>query len=93
MILIEAGSQGGSIEAGRECLGLHLPLFAAVYDATPEAPEGNRQLLEQGARPPFRSRSTGRASLGPVYQTLQNDPIPNAGSQGPQTGAIHSTSD
>jgi len=32
MLLIEARITGGSIQAGRDCLRLGLPLFAAVYE-------------------------------------------------------------
>jgi DNA processing protein len=32
MVLIEARSTGGSIQAGRDCLKMGLPLFAAVYE-------------------------------------------------------------
>jgi hypothetical protein len=39
MVLIEARSTGGSIQAGRDCLKMGLPLFAAVYEGSP-----NRQL-------------------------------------------------
>lgn len=73
MILIEARTKGGSIEAGRECLKLDLPLFAAVYDEMPQASQGNRWLLEHGARPLLKSRATNRANLNSLYQAMSED--------------------
>src|ERR1035438_5882376 len=50
MILIEARTTGGSIQAGRDCLKLGLPLFAAVYEGSPESATGNEELLQRGAK-------------------------------------------
>jgi len=70
MILIEARASGGSIEAGRDCLKLGLPLFAAVYDGMPEAATGNEELLRQGAHRLMKSRSTNRPNIQPVLQAI-----------------------
>jgi len=70
MILIEARTSGGSIEAGRVCLKLGLPLFAAVYDGMPEAATGNEELLRQGARRLMKSRSTNRPNIRPVLEAI-----------------------
>src|SRR5579863_606308 len=45
MVLIEARSTSGSIRAGRDCLKIGLPLFAAVYEGYPESATGNEELL------------------------------------------------
>ncbi len=58
MILIEAGTTGGSIAAGRTCLDMERPLFAPVYEGMPETAAGNRLLLEQGAHPLLKNRHT-----------------------------------
>lgn len=71
MILIEARSTGGSIEAGRDCLKLGLPLFAAVYEGMPEAATGNQELLNQGARRLMKSRATNRPNIRPVLEAIQ----------------------
>lgn len=63
MILIEARTTGGSIEAGRESLKMGVPLFAPVYEGMPETATGNQELLKQGARPLHKSRATGRANM------------------------------
>jgi DNA processing protein len=71
MILIEAGETGGSIAAGRTCLAMKRPLFAPVYEGMPEWATGNRLVLSEGAFPLHRSRSTGRANITRVLQTIR----------------------
>jgi DNA processing protein len=88
LILIEARSTGGSIQAGRDCLKLGLPLFAAVYEGMPEAATGNQELLQQGARRLMKSRSTNRPNIQPILDAIRSspqgpDPIKTE-SQGPQ---------
>lgn len=88
LILIEARSTGGSIQAGRDCLKLGLPLFAAVYEGMPEAATGNQELLQQGARRLMKSRSTNRPNIQPILDVIRSapqgpDPIKTE-SQGPQ---------
>jgi DNA processing protein len=73
MILIEARSSGGSIAAGKACLGLKIPLFASVYGDRTKESEGNRELLSDGARPLMKSRSTHRANIQPVVDIALGD--------------------
>lgn len=70
MILIEARTSGGSVQAGRDCLSLGLPLFAAVYEGAPESATGNAELLERGARRLMKSRSTDRPNIRPVLEAV-----------------------
>lgn len=70
MILIEAGSTGGSIEAGRACLRMGIPLFAPVYEGMPESAVGNRELLKQGAHPLLKNRRTNRANIKDVFSAI-----------------------
>ncbi len=70
MILIEARTSGGSIQAGRDCLKLGLPLFAAVYEGMPESATGNEELLSQGARRLMKRRSTNRPNIRPVLEGI-----------------------
>jgi len=72
MILIEARNSGGSIQAGRDCLRLGLPLFAAVYEGMPDSATGNEDLLQQGAHRLMKSRSTGLPNIGPVLDALRS---------------------
>lgn len=71
MILIEAGSTGGSIEAGRTCLRMGVPLFAPVYEGMPESAVGNRELLQQGAYSLLKNRRTGRANMGTMLSVIK----------------------
>jgi len=73
MILIEAGTIGGSIAAGRACLDMGRPLFAPVYEGMPEAAAGNRVLLKEGARPLLKNRQTQRAAIQRVLEALVSD--------------------
>ena len=71
MILIEAGATGGSIAAGRNALEAGVPLFAPEYEGMPVTATGNRELLQRGARPLYRARTTMRANLEPVLTIVK----------------------
>ncbi|MBZ0187330.1 MAG: DNA-processing protein DprA [Candidatus Obscuribacterales bacterium] len=71
MILIEAGTTGGSIAAGRTCLEMGRPLFAPVYEGMPESAAGNRILLNQGAHPLLKNRHTKRAAIEKVTKLIE----------------------
>ncbi|CAI2719264.1 DNA-processing protein DprA [Nitrospina watsonii] len=73
VILIEAKSRGGSIEAGKTCLGMNLPLFAPVYEGMPESAVGNRELLNQGAYPIYKSQKTSKANLDKIFHIFDSD--------------------
>ncbi len=88
MILIEARSQGGSFEAGKTCLALGIPLFAAVYEGMPESATGNEELIQSGAKPLLRSRSTGRANVSPVIAAAQEE---ERSTKAPATGFLDLT--
>ncbi|HNH74143.1 MAG TPA: DNA-processing protein DprA [Candidatus Obscuribacter sp.] len=81
MILIEAGTTGGSIAAGRTCLDMGRPLFAPVYETMPETAAGNRLLLSQGARPLLKSRHTHRAAIERVLHAISRSDSPSNGSE------------
>jgi len=73
MVLIEARDSGGSMEAGRTCLKLGIPLFAPVYEGMPEFAEGNRILLNEGARSLYKSKTTNLPNLRSLLDALQVD--------------------
>ncbi len=73
MILIEAGSSGGSVEAGKTCLKMGIPLFAPVYEGMPDTAKGNQELLGQGARPLLKNRQTNMANATAVLSALSTD--------------------
>jgi DNA processing protein len=80
MILIEARSTGGSIQAGRDCLKMGLPLFAAVYEGSPESATGNEELLRNGAKRLMKSKARDLPNMTPVLQAIANPPT--------QSGAV-----
>src|ERR1017187_7645216 len=80
MVLIEARTTGGSIQAGRECLKLGLPLFAAVYEGSPESATGNEELLQHGAKRLMKSKARDLPNMTPVLQAIANPPT--------QSGAV-----
>ncbi len=50
VMLIEAKAKGGSMETGKKCLDLGIPLFTPVYDGMPKEAAENRILLKKGAQ-------------------------------------------
>lgn len=74
MILIEAGANGGSMDAGRKTLQMKRKLYAPVYDGMPEFAIGNQLLLREGATPLMRNRATGRANLSALIAELHSAP-------------------
>lgn len=89
MVLIEARATGGSIQAGRDCLRLGLPLFAAVYEGMPESAVGNEQLLQDGGRPLMKSRSTGLPNVSAILQAIQRGPVTVPGREASQQLGLH----
>lgn len=74
MVLIEARSTGGSIQAGRDTFKLGLPLFAAVYEGAPASATGNEELLSQGAKRLLKSRSTDLPNIRPILEAISFGP-------------------
>ncbi len=72
MVLIEAREAGGSIEAGRTCLKLGIPLFAPVYEGMPPCAKGNQMLLREGARSLYKNKSTNLPNLSRVLAVMQS---------------------
>jgi DNA processing protein len=77
MVLIEARSIGGSIQAGRDALKIGLPLFAAVYEGSPESATGNEELLRNGAKRLMKSKSRDLPNINPILESLANPPGSN----------------
>lgn len=75
MIVVEAGSTGGTLDAGKSTLAANMPLFVVEYgDANPDA-SGNKILIEMGGVPLNRLRSTQRANMQKVWDAFED---PNA---------------
>jgi len=70
MVLIEAGLTGGSMAAGKKCLAMGLPLFAAVYEGMPASAAGNAELIRLGAQRLMRNRTLKRANIAPLLAAI-----------------------
>lgn len=68
MVVVEAGLEGGSIDAGLRTLENNKPLFVPMYSEYPESAWGNRVLLEKGAMAIGRNRQSNRANVKALIQ-------------------------
>ena len=82
MIVIEAGETGGTMDAGRSTLKYGQPLFVVQYEEVTQDAVGNKYLIELGARPLSKLRSTGRANMARVWESF------SARDAGPRQGAM-----
>ncbi len=73
MIVIEAGEKGGTLNAGKETLKSGLPLYVAQYQDMSVDARGNQMLLDMGALKLAKSRSTNRANLAKVFESMKED--------------------
>lgn len=73
MVVIEAGEKGGTLNAGKETLKSGLPLYVAQYQDMSLDARGNQILLDMGALKLVKSRSTNRASLTKVFESIKED--------------------
>lgn len=51
LVVVEAGTRGGTLAAGREAIDAGIPTWVLDYEDAPESAAGNRLLVELGARP------------------------------------------
>ena len=75
MIVIEAGEKGGTLNAGKETLKSGLPLYVAQYQDMSVNARGNQMLLDMGAMTLTKSRSTNRANLAKVFESMKEDKL------------------
>jgi DNA processing protein len=85
MVVIEAGSTGGTLHAGRSTLKMGLPLYVVQYgDMLTEAP-GNAELIRLGGTPVLKNQTSGSANITHIMQSasaplvrssLQSAPLP-----------------
>jgi DNA processing protein len=69
-IVIEAGSTGGTLNAGMTALRLLKPLFVANYTSVDVTAPGNALLMKNGGKPINRSKKSGRAEIGPILAEI-----------------------
>ncbi len=85
MIVIEAGEKGGTLNAGKETLKSGLPLYVAQYQDMSVDARGNQLLLDMGAQKLAKSRTTNRANLEKVFESMKEDKLLKSL---PQQGAL-----
>lgn len=71
MIVVEAGERGGSFDAGIVSLNGHKPIFVPQYREYPESAKGNSWLIEMGAKPIRRKRSTMMANVDGIVRYIK----------------------
>lgn len=72
VLVIEAGTDGGTWAAANTALRLGLPVFVVAWgEGAPASAAGNALLLRRGARPVGKSRVTGRANLDAVIEVAK----------------------
>lgn len=72
MVLIEAGENGGSMDAGKKALAMHKRLYTPIYNGMPNIATGNNLLIEQGAIPLYKNKKTGKANLTQLLHDIEN---------------------
>ncbi|MCA8920794.1 MAG: DNA-processing protein DprA [Planctomycetes bacterium] len=73
MVLIEAGTKGGTFNAGLTSLKLGVPLYSVDYANQLDENSGNRILLGKGAQPLRKSASTHRANLSGLLSAVAEE--------------------
>lgn len=76
LIVVEAGTSGGTWEAGLEALRLNVPLFVLTFEDAPPSAQGNSVLVKKGGVA-LPCRSDGLPELGPLRETLENPEAEN----------------
>jgi DNA processing protein len=76
VIVLEARETGGTLNAGFRALEAQKPLFVAFYDDMNGGRAGNQMLLEQGAKPLLRSRTSGRAQIRHLLEVIGTPNLP-----------------
>lgn len=51
LVVVEAGTTGGTLDAGRKCLSQGKPLLVVQYGDQEATPEGNKELIKRGGLP------------------------------------------
>jgi DNA processing protein len=73
MVLVEAGENGGSIDAGRRALEMKRKLYVPFCESKPgDATAGNKKLLEIGGVPLLKDKKTGSANLNELIEDVKN---------------------
>lgn len=75
MIVIEADVKGGTMNTGKATLKSGLPLYVAQFQDMSFVARGNKLLHDMGALKLAKSKSTNRADLTNVFESVKEDKI------------------
>lgn len=73
LVVVEAGSTGGTLAAGNTGIELGLPVFAIQYEEMDRIAPGNTKLMGKGAHALGRDRNTGRANIDKMLRIAARD--------------------
>lgn len=73
IVVVEAGSTGGSLDAGLKTIEMKKALFVPQYQQIPESAEGNITLLNKGAFPLKMGRETLKPNTSKIQELLRQD--------------------
>ncbi|WP_448137561.1 DNA-processing protein DprA [Sphingobacterium siyangense] len=71
VIVVEAGSTGGSLDAGYKTIEMNKPLFVPQYSQIPASAEGNTLLLSRGASSLKMNKETLKPNVTKIKNLLQ----------------------
>ena len=66
LVVVEAGSTGGTLDAGKKCLRQDKPLLVVEYGDQAAMPEGNKELIQRGGLPVTSINSLKAAAVRAV---------------------------
>ena len=72
MVLVEAGENGGSIDAGKKSLEMKRKLYVPLCESELGHAAGNKKLLEMGGIQLLKDEKTGRANLNKLIEDVKN---------------------
>lgn len=74
MIVVEAGTTGGSLDAGLKTISAGKSLFVPVFKETPESAQGNNILINHGACSLYRKASSSRTNIDGLQSLMSRQP-------------------
>ena len=72
MVLVEAGENGGSIDAGKKSLEMKRKLYVPLCESELGHAAGNKKLLEMGGIQLLKDEKTGRGNLNKLIEDVKN---------------------
>ncbi len=71
MVLIEAGENGGSVDAAKKSLETNRKLYVPFYNNGSNFALGNKKLLEMGGIQLLKNKITGKANLAKLIEDVE----------------------